>query len=75
MIIAETERLILRDWRHEDLATFVRHCNTPAVMRWLGGVQATYIMPRLSRHRRFAEAVQREPALPPSTASSNDPCI
>jgi RimJ/RimL family protein N-acetyltransferase len=35
----ETERLILRDWREEDLEPFLRHTNTPAVMRWLGGVQ------------------------------------
>ena len=35
----ETERLILRDWREDDVAPFVRHTNTPAVMRWLGGVQ------------------------------------
>ena len=34
----ETERLILRDWREEDLEPFLRHTNTPAVMRWLGGV-------------------------------------
>ena len=34
----ETERLILRDWREEDWAPFWRHTNTPAVMRWLGGV-------------------------------------
>jgi RimJ/RimL family protein N-acetyltransferase len=33
----ETERLLLRDWREEDIAPFVRHTNTPAVMRWLGG--------------------------------------
>src|SRR6185503_1355089 len=35
---AETERLILRDWREEDWAPFFRHTNTPAVMRWLGGL-------------------------------------
>ena len=35
----ETGRLVLRDWREADLAPFVRHTNTPAVMRWLGGVQ------------------------------------
>ena len=35
----ETARLILRDWREGDLAAFIRHTNTPAVMRWLGGVQ------------------------------------
>ena len=36
----ETERLRLRDWREEDAEPFIRHTNTPAVMRWLGGVQA-----------------------------------
>lgn len=36
----ETARLILRDWREEDVTPFIRHTNTPAVMRWLGGVQA-----------------------------------
>lgn len=34
----ETERLILRDWREEDWPEFLRVTNTPAVMRWLGGV-------------------------------------
>lgn len=34
----ETERLILRDWRGEDWAPFWNATNTPAVMRWLGGV-------------------------------------
>jgi len=33
----ETERLVLRDWREEDWKPFLRHTNTPAVMRWLGG--------------------------------------
>ena len=36
----ETARLILRDWRDEDSAPFKQHLNTPAVMRWLGGVQS-----------------------------------
>jgi RimJ/RimL family protein N-acetyltransferase len=35
----ETARLRLRDWRDEDVTTFIRHTNTPAVMRWLGGVR------------------------------------
>ena len=35
----DTERLVLRDWQRGDVAPFVRHTNTPAVMRWLGGVQ------------------------------------
>ena len=44
MIVATTDRLILRDWRLEDRVTFMNHLNSPAVMRWLGGVQddATY---------------------------------
>ncbi len=37
-IIAETERLRLRNWDAEDLDEFIRHTNTEAVMRWLGGV-------------------------------------
>ena len=42
--IATTDRLTLRDWRPEDRITFMEHLNSPAVMRWLGGVQddATY---------------------------------
>jgi len=38
--LIETARLILRDWREEDIAPFILHTNTPNVMRWLGGVQA-----------------------------------
>ncbi len=34
----ETERLILRSWTADDVEPFIRHTNTPAVMRWLGGV-------------------------------------
>jgi RimJ/RimL family protein N-acetyltransferase len=34
----ETARLVLRDWREEDWTEFWRVTNTPAVMRWLGGV-------------------------------------
>lgn len=34
----ETDRLILRDWREQDWPEFFRVTNTPAVMRWLGGV-------------------------------------
>lgn len=37
----ETERLILRDWREEDWQPFLDCTNTPAVMRWLGGVMGT----------------------------------
>jgi RimJ/RimL family protein N-acetyltransferase len=34
----DTARLTLRDWREEDWSAFFRVTNTPAVMRWLGGV-------------------------------------
>jgi RimJ/RimL family protein N-acetyltransferase len=35
----ETERLLLRNWRESDIPVFIEHTNTPAVMRWLGGVR------------------------------------
>ncbi len=38
MFHVETSRLLLRDWREGDLARFAQVTNTPAVMRWLGGV-------------------------------------
>jgi RimJ/RimL family protein N-acetyltransferase len=38
-VVAETERLRLRDWRDEDEQRFYDIMNTPAVMRHLGGVQ------------------------------------
>ncbi|MEP3052118.1 MAG: GNAT family N-acetyltransferase [Erythrobacter sp.] len=34
----ETERLILRDWHDQDWDEFWKGTNTPAVMKWLGGV-------------------------------------
>jgi RimJ/RimL family protein N-acetyltransferase len=36
----ETERLVLRDWIEDDVAPFLLHTNSPAVMRWLGGVKS-----------------------------------
>jgi len=47
----ETERLILRDWREEDIAPFVRHTNNEAVMRWLGGVVADEKLAGIVRDR------------------------
>ncbi len=38
-VVAETARLRLRDWQDEDEARFFEIMNTPAVMRFLGGVQ------------------------------------
>ncbi len=40
----ETDRLILRDWREDDLEPFLTHTNTPDVMRWLGGVMSTQVL-------------------------------
>lgn len=37
-IFATTDRLRLREWREDDAGPFLRGTNTPAVMRWLGGV-------------------------------------
>jgi len=36
----ETDRLILRGWSEGDFEPFLRHTNTPEVMRWLGGVRS-----------------------------------
>ncbi len=47
----ETERLILRDWREEDIEPFIRHLNTPAVMRWLGGVKTREFIDFIVRGR------------------------
>lgn len=51
----ETARLILRDWRADDWPEFWRVTNTPAVMRWLGGVVdeagRTAVQARLESYR------------------------
>ena len=47
----ETERLVLRGWREEDIAPFIRHLNTHAVMRWLGGVKSPEFLEGVVRHR------------------------
>jgi len=39
-VVAETARLILRTWDFADRALFTRLVNTPAVTRWLGGLQS-----------------------------------
>ncbi len=55
----ETERLILRDWREADVAPFIRHTNTPVVMRWLGGVQAEADLEASLRTRMMRWQVER----------------
>ncbi len=37
-IVLETERLRLHEWDDASWDDFIRHTNTPAVMRWLGGL-------------------------------------
>jgi RimJ/RimL family protein N-acetyltransferase len=50
----ETARLRLRDWSEADIEPFIRHTNTPAVMRWLGGV-----LPSVEHRRIFRERILR----------------
>lgn len=38
-VVAQTQRLRLRTWDHEDEGRFFELMNTPGVMRWLGGLQ------------------------------------
>ncbi len=47
----ETERLRLRDWNDGDVEPFIRHTNTPAVMRWLGGPLPPKEQRRIIRER------------------------
>ncbi len=46
-IIVKTPRLNLRTWDEDDIAPFMMHLNTPAVMRWLGGVGDEVLYRRL----------------------------
>lgn len=52
----ETERLILRDWRDEDWPEFFRATNTPAVMRWLGWLDAEK---QVAQRRRIETCAER----------------
>ena len=36
----DTVRLCLRPWTEADIEPFIQHTNTPAVMKWLGGVKS-----------------------------------
>jgi RimJ/RimL family protein N-acetyltransferase len=54
--VIETERLLLRPWREEDGAEFVRLTNTPAVMRHLGGVREPYDAAKLVRDQQAMQA-------------------
>jgi RimJ/RimL family protein N-acetyltransferase len=54
--VIETDRLRLRGWRKGDGAELMRHTNTPAVMRWLGGVQAPELFEASEERQRRLEA-------------------
>ena len=47
----ETPRLRLRNWTMADVEPFIRHTNTPAVMRWLGGVKTPEFLGTVVRER------------------------
>jgi RimJ/RimL family protein N-acetyltransferase len=47
--VIETDRLLLRDWREGDDALLDQHCNTPPVMRWLGGVKSREYMSAVAK--------------------------
>ena len=36
----ETSRLRLRSWQSSDVVAYSKACNTPSVMKWLGGVES-----------------------------------
>ena len=38
-IVAATERLLLRTWEARHEQPYQQHCNTPEVMKYVGGVQ------------------------------------
>jgi RimJ/RimL family protein N-acetyltransferase len=52
----ETERLVLRSWRDEDVDAFEQACNTPAVTRFLGGLQTRADIDAAVGRIRAAEA-------------------
>jgi RimJ/RimL family protein N-acetyltransferase len=53
-IAAESERLLLRNWREDDIEPFIRHTNTEAVLRWLGGVKTGEFLEGVVRERFMA---------------------
>jgi RimJ/RimL family protein N-acetyltransferase len=52
----ETSRLRLRSWRTSDATAYAAACNTPPVMRWLGGVQSGRALKQDIRFFRQMEA-------------------
>lgn len=53
-VVLTTDRLILRGWGEGDDEAFGTHLNTPAVMRWLGGVLSPdRLAEATARYRRW----------------------
>lgn len=50
-----THRLKLRSWMMNDIWRYHAACNTPAVMRWLGGVQTSFELKRDVRNFILSE--------------------
>jgi RimJ/RimL family protein N-acetyltransferase len=50
-----THRLKLRTWTLHDIPRYHEACNTPAVMRWLGGVQSRFELKRDVRYFIWSE--------------------
>lgn len=51
-----TRRLRLRSWTMADIPSYDKACNTPAVMRWLGGVQSRFELKRDVKYFMRSEA-------------------
>lgn len=58
-VTIETKRLLLREWREEDIEPFIRHLNVEPVMRWLGGVRTPEQQETVVRERFMAWQVDR----------------
>ena len=56
LVPIRTKRLVLRSWRRSDVEEYDEGCNTPAVMRWLGGVRTRAAIRREVDYFRAAEA-------------------
>lgn len=52
----ETSRLRLRSWQSTDVAAYAKACNTPSVMKWLGGVQSRRAVKKDIRYFGLLEA-------------------
>lgn len=57
-IVLTTDRLVLRQIREDDLDPHMALLNTPAVMRWLGGVQPREVI--AAKHQAAREGFARE---------------